>query len=138
MDAALNYDRHPMLHKNLREFCINLFKIAADSLEHYQTLKQKRGLIDFVDQEQLVLSALDNRNVTDVLRDELDLLLVDEFQDTSPIQLALFLKLAELAKEAVFVGDVKQAIYGFRGSDPELMKAVFRRSAETGRGHGYS
>ena len=132
VDAALNYDRHPMLHKNLREFCINLFKIAADSLEHYQTLKQKRGLIDFVDQEQLVLSALDNRDVTDVLRDELDLLLVDEFQDTSPIQLALFLKLAELAKEAVFVGDVKQAIYGFRGSDPELMKAVLEEVQKQG------
>ena len=62
----------------------------------------------------------------ETLRDELDLLMVDEFQDTSPIQLALFLKLARLAKHVVWVGDVKQAIYGFRGGDTVFMQAVVR------------
>ena len=47
-------------------------------------------------------------------------------------RLALFLKLAEVAKEAVFVGDVKQAIYGFRGSDPELMQAVLKEVQKHG------
>ena len=52
-------------------------------------------------------------------------IMVDEFQDTSPIQLALFLKLNEFSqKGSVWVGDPKQAIYGFRGTDPELMEAV--------------
>ncbi|MHB8709856.1 MAG: UvrD-helicase domain-containing protein, partial [Desulfuromonadales bacterium] len=41
-----------------------------------------------------------------------------------PLQLAVFLKLMALANKSVWVGDVKQAIYGFRGCDPELMKAV--------------
>lgn len=50
--------------------------------------------------------------------------MVDEFQDTSPIQLALFIKLAQFAKEVYWVGDIKQAIYGFRGSDTDLMKAI--------------
>jgi hypothetical protein len=49
--------------------------------------------------------------------DEIDLLVVDEFQDTSPIQLALFSRLAECAKRVVWVGDVKQSIYGFQGAD---------------------
>ncbi len=57
------------------------------------------------------------------LQDEIELLMVDEFQDTSPIQLAIFLKLADFASEKVWVGDPKQAIYGFRGTDPELMNA---------------
>ena len=43
---------------------------------------------------------------------DLDLVLVDEFQDTSPI-LAIFLRLA-IAKRSVWVGDQKQAIFGFR------------------------
>ena len=98
----------------------------------YQEFKKKRGLIDFVDQEQLLLKALDLPDVSNVLQEELDLLLVDEFQDTSPIQLALFLKLAEAATETVFVGDVKQAIYGFRGSDPELMQAVLKTVEKEG------
>jgi ATP-dependent exoDNAse (exonuclease V) beta subunit len=75
---------------------------------------------------------LSRPDIFQTLAEELDLLLVDEFQDTSPIQLALFLKLAEAAKEAVFVGDVKQAIYGFRGSDPELMQAVLREVQANG------
>ncbi len=124
--ATLQYDRHPGLHADIRHFCETVFRLSADSLKQYQDFKRKRGLIDFVDQEQLMLNALDHPEVFQTLKEELDLLLVDEFQDTSPIQLALFLKMAEAATEVVFVGDVKQAIYGFRGSDPELMLTVLR------------
>jgi ATP-dependent exoDNAse (exonuclease V) beta subunit len=126
------YDRHPQLHQDIRQFCENIFKLAAVSLDKYQSLKRKRGLIDFVDQEQLMLNALNRPEVFQIMREELDLLLVDEFQDTSPIQLALFLKLAEAAKEAVFVGDVKQSIYGFRDSDPKLMQAVLHEVQKQG------
>ena len=71
--------------------------------------------------EQLTLHALDQEPVRERLHDEVELLLVDEFQDTNPMQLALFLKLAALADRAIFVGDVKQAIYEFRGCDPALV-----------------
>jgi ATP-dependent exoDNAse (exonuclease V) beta subunit len=130
--AALRYDAHPELHADIRTFTETLFRLAAGSLRQYQEMKTKRGLIDFVDQEQLMLKAMDNETVRGALGEELDLLMVDEFQDTSPIQLAFFLKLAGCAKEAVFVGDVKQAIYGFRGSDPELMQAVLREVDRSG------
>ena len=89
-----------------------------------RTAKRQLGAIDFTDQERLLLDLLDDPGVAQTLSEELDLLMVDEFQDTSPIQLALFLKLAALATEVVWVGDVKQAIYGFRGSDTALMQAV--------------
>ena len=88
--------------------------------------------MDFVDQEHLLLRTLDHPEVRAALAEELDLLLVDEFQDTSPIQLALFLKLADLAREVFWVGDVKQAIYGFRGSDTALMEAVLRELPRIG------
>jgi ATP-dependent helicase/nuclease subunit A len=130
--AASQYDRHPQLQEDIREYCGNIFRLAAGSLKQYQDMKKKRGMIDFVDQEQFMLKALDRPDVRAILSEELDLLLVDEFQDTSPIQLALFLKLAEAAREAVFVGDIKQAIYGFRGSDPELMLAVQREIERRG------
>jgi ATP-dependent exoDNAse (exonuclease V) beta subunit len=67
-----------------------------------------------------------------VLAGEVDLLVVDEFQDTSPIQLALFLELARRAKEVVWVGDVKQAIYGFRGTDPVLIDTVVHELRRNG------
>ena len=68
----------------------------------------------------------------ETLQEELQLLMVDEFQDTSPIQLALFLKLSQLAEQVIWVGDIKQSIYGFRGSDPMLMSAVVNRVTEEG------
>ncbi len=64
------------------------------------------------------------------MRGQIDLVLVDEFQDTSPIQLAIFLRLAELAVESVWVGDPKQAIFGFRGTDPKLMDAAIGTTSE--------
>ena len=56
--------------------------------------------------------------------------LIDEFQDTSPLQWAVFLPLVEEAVAGAgslfFVGDVKQAIYGWRGGD----YALFHRACE--------
>ena len=102
-----------------------LFEFAARTLTLYQERKGERGLLDFVDLEQFTLELLPQPAVAEVIREEFDLLVVDEFQDTNPIQLALFIGLAALVKRgAVWVGDVKQAIYGFRGSDPALMDAV--------------
>ena len=119
--AAGRYHGHPAFHRDLRDFLQGIYQIAAAALARFQALKTEHGLIDFADMEQLVLHALDQPAVQERLREELDLLLVDEFQDTNPMQLALFLKLAKLAGRAVFVGDAKQAIYEFRGCDPALV-----------------
>jgi ATP-dependent helicase/nuclease subunit A len=123
--AAQYYEKHPRLRADIEQYTQLLFEFAARALTLYQERKGKRGLLDFVDLEQLTLDLLQLPMVTDVIREEFDLLVVDEFQDTNPIQLSLFIRLASLVKYgAVWVGDVKQAIYGFRGSDPTLMDAV--------------
>lgn len=119
--VAARYGSHPAFHGDLRGYTEGLFDIAADTLERFQDAKRERGLIDFNDMEQLVLQALDEGTVRERLDEEIQLVLVDEFQDTNPMQLALFLKFAALADKAIFVGDVKQAIYEFRGCDPTLV-----------------
>ena len=132
MDLAADYEKHPQLHKDIRFFAERAFEIAADSLEAYQLIKTNKGLIDFVDQEQRLYQLIDNPAVASILQEELQLLMVDEFQDTSPIQLALFLKLSTLADKVIWVGDIKQSIYGFRGADPTLMAAVVDRVVADG------
>lgn len=117
---------HPDLHSDLRAYLVKQFDLAARVLEVYNQIKLERGVIDFTDQERLLLKLMDNPFVAETLQDELDLLMVDEFQDTSPIQLALFLRLTRFAKQVYWVGDIKQAIYGFRGSDTELMESILR------------
>ena len=123
---------HCGLHADLRRYLKLMFDLAAKALANYQAIKQELGALDFADQEHQLLSLLDHPNVAAVLEEELDLLMVDEFQDTSPIQLALFLKLARFAKKVYWVGDIKQAIYGFRGSDTELMQAILKALPDLG------
>lgn len=123
---------HRGLHADVRRYLTLMLDLAAKALANYQAIKQELGALDFADQEHQLLGLLDQPEVAAVLDDELDLLMVDEFQDTSPIQLALFLKLARFAKKVYWVGDIKQAIYGFRGSDTELMHAILRELPDLG------
>jgi ATP-dependent helicase/nuclease subunit A len=129
--AAARHLAHPALREQMHALIEHLFSIAAESLSAYQEYKRDRAVIDFIDQETLALEALQRADVRDALAGQLDLVLIDEFQDTSPIQLAVFLALASLAKESIWVGDPKQAIYGFRGTDPGLMDSAIESMSST-------
>ncbi|MDX1939089.1 MAG: UvrD-helicase domain-containing protein, partial [Saprospiraceae bacterium] len=127
-DFAAKHDTIPSFHYNIQDFIYTLFDISIEALREYDAYKKRRGLIDYTDMEVLVKRLLENEDVQEVLSEELDLLMVDEFQDTSPIQLEIFLKLSKLAKYSVWVGDPKQSIYGFRGAEPRLMQAIIDKS----------
>jgi ATP-dependent exoDNAse (exonuclease V) beta subunit len=121
-DNVLN---HPGFQDDVRQIIEGTFDCAIGALEDYESYKQEHGLMDFTDQETHILDmARNNEPFKASISDRIDMLMVDEFQDTSPIQLALFLALNELAGKSVWVGDPKQAIYGFRGTDPQLMDEV--------------
>jgi ATP-dependent exoDNAse (exonuclease V) beta subunit len=125
VDAATAHEHHPAFHADVRAYLTLVFDLAASTLATYEAAKREAGAQDFTDQEMLFLRALhESETVRAALGEELDLVLVDEFQDTSPIQLAVFVELAKLAKRSVWVGDPKQAIYGFRGTDSRLIAAV--------------
>ena len=109
---------------DIRDFIFTIFDIAAEAISEFDRFKKQRALIDYTDMEVLVRGLLEDPSVIAVLKDELDLLMVDEFQDTSPIQLDVFLKLSKIAKHSIWVGDPKQSIYGFRGAEPRLMQAI--------------
>jgi len=110
--------------RDLLELQGMLFELAASALDAFSQAKTAAGLIDFGDMLALGARVLREPTVAEALRGELDLVLVDEFQDCSPMQLEFILRLGALAKESVWVGDRKQAIFGFQGSDPELMSAA--------------
>lgn len=125
--AASRHESHPRLRRDLGQYIERVFAVAGRTLEVYRRIKEQRAFLDFADLEQRTLMLLrDNPEVRRSFGEECGLLVVDEFQDTSPIQLALFLELAGSVAETVWVGDVKQAIYGFRASDPQLVGAVVR------------
>jgi len=123
---------HPRFHSELRELTVALFEAASTGLAAYQTWKSQRRVVDYVDMLDRTLELLDHPHVREELRERLALIVVDEFQDTSPIQLALFMKLHGLAGRSVWVGDRKQCIFEYAGADPQLMDAVTKLVATSG------
>lgn len=134
MNMGLNVLKCPEFQQELTGFIAKVMLAVQKAMDTFAEIKHTRGLIDFVDQENLALAAMNNPRVQEQLREEVRYLIIDEFQDTSPLQLALFAKLSELVDDVLMVGDAKQAIYGFRGSDPKLTLDVLQY-VQNGGGH---
>ena len=128
VEFALSHLGHPGFQQDIQDFIYHIFDIGIEALREYDRYKKERGLIDYTDMEVLIKRLLDHPQVKEVLKQELDLLLVDEFQDTSPIQLEIFLRLSQFANHSIWVGDPKQSIYGFRGAEPRLMQAIVEQT----------
>ncbi|AHD02649.1 double-strand break repair helicase AddA [Leisingera methylohalidivorans] len=131
----------------------DLHRFAAAFLPEYERRKQLRGWLDFDD---LILKARQLLNDPGVaawvlyrLDGGIDHILVDEAQDTSPVQWDVIEKLAQeftagegarsdVERTIFVVGDKKQSIYSFQGADPDAfdrMQLEFgNRLSETGAG----
>ena len=108
---------------NLREYARIIFRLANRWQKDYRQYKDKHHLIDFNDMEEMFFDLLGKEEVQQDIKSRYTHLFVDEFQDSNPMQVRIFQRLSSLLT-TVYVGDKKQAIYGFRGSDTELTAAV--------------
>lgn len=113
----------------LKPFVESIFNVAKEWRKDFVNYKKINRIISYNDMEQLFLHLLENESeVRDYISNHYRLILVDEFQDSNPIQLKIFNQLSELIAvnngHSVWVGDPKQAIYGFRGADTELVNSV--------------
>lgn len=124
----------PELHEDVNRLAQLLGEQVIELEARYRAYKLERGLVDFTDLETLLLELLESDELLELLRQDFDLVLVDEFQDTNPLQLAIFERLRALSPRTRWVGDPKQAIYGFRNTDPALVGAVWDNVPEPSRG----
>ncbi|MCO6042674.1 UvrD-helicase domain-containing protein [Aeoliella sp. ICT_H6.2] len=124
---------NPELHVDVKSLAAQLGAKTIELGERYLRYKQERGLVDFTDLEVLLLDLLENEQLAASLQSDYDLVLVDEFQDTNPLQLAIFQRLREVTPRSRWVGDPKQAIYGFRHADPALVNTVWDSAEDSKR-----
>ena len=110
-----------------------LFEIAKKWKDGFNEFKAKRHIIDYNDMERLFLKLLDKPQVEAEIKGAYKLMMVDEFQDSSPIQLKIFNKLSDLMEQSYWVGDPKQSIYGFRGADVELVNEITKQFIDEDR-----
>ena len=117
--------------KLLTDVIDKLFNIAKKWKEGFHAFKKARHIIDYNDMERLFLDLLKKPEVAAEIQGNYKLMMVDEFQDSSPIQLEIFKLLSDLMEQSYWVGDPKQSIYGFRGADVELVKETTQLFSET-------
>ncbi len=101
--------------------------------EAIDSVKMRRGEIDLGEASKRLASSLRKEQVPEIyfsLGERIHHYLIDEFQDTNPIQWATLRPLVEesLGKEGslFIVGDTKQAIYTFRGGDWRIMARMMK------------
>lgn len=92
-------------------------------LEQYEKERKKAGVYDFDDMIYECYKALrSNKDMREYWQGRFRHILMDEFQDISPMQYEVVRLLAAKAVNVFAVGDDDQSIYGFRGSKPACLK----------------
>lgn len=87
------------------------------SYEKYINLLEEENKIDFANLQLKFYKLINNKKeVLGELRERFEYLLIDEYQDTSPLQDIIFRMLAPPQDNIFVVGDLNQSIYGFRGA----------------------
>ncbi|MBW0365850.1 UvrD-helicase domain-containing protein [Ensifer adhaerens] len=123
--AADELRHHPGPLKDAEIHFTALVHGAQEIMAAYEAEKRSRGLMDYADmivETEALLCA--RPDILNAVLGEIDCVVIDEFQDTNPVQFAMLWRLAALAPRALIVGDRKQAIMGFQGADPRLSEAL--------------
>jgi ATP-dependent helicase/nuclease subunit A len=129
----------------------DLLTLASGIVERYERLKRERGLYDFVDliarTQKLLTQSRAAPWVLYKLDGGIDHMLVDEAQDTSPVQWSIVKAMTEeffsgegarahVERTLFVVGDRKQSIYSFQGADPDSFDAARRHFKRTVKNAG--
>lgn len=111
-----------------------LFTAGSAYLDIYQALKAAQRVVDFADLEWQAYRLLTDSESAAYLQSRLDArykhILLDEFQDTNPLQWSIVRAWldaygSDAAQPSVFiVGDPKQSIYRFRRAEPRVFIAA--------------
>lgn len=115
-----------------------LLRLAIQVVQAYEERKRQENGLDFTDLQlraRALLLAPANEEMLLRLRRNLRLLLVDECQDTDPVQVDILRALAGSpdTNKLFIVGDYKQSIYRFRGADPAVFVQLRGETPATGR-----
>lgn len=121
-----------------------LAEIVLRFHDEFSAYKKNKNSVDFSDLEHMALSLLYNDDGTqsDIAKaymERFQEIYVDEYQDCNSVQEAIFSSVSREntgAPNMFMVGDMKQSIYRFRGSEPTLFKDKADRYLSYGSGDG--
>jgi ATP-dependent helicase/nuclease subunit A len=112
-------------------------RVAAEAMSAYRDLKRQHSVVDFQDLLVRARDLLrDHPEVRARLQERYRFLLIDELQDTDPVQMDVVQHLCGggLTEGKLFaVGDHSQSVYRFRGADVHLFRRLRESMAHEGR-----
>lgn len=115
-----------------REHRAALCRLLISVEDEFRRRKRLLSGLDFADLEEHALSLLESSGaIREELKGRFKAVLMDEVQDTNPIQWRIIGQLRTTGRFFA-VGDANQAIYAFRDADPELFAAYEREVLDAG------
>lgn len=117
--------------KECRPMAEELTSLVEKFSDQFEEKKRSKNLIDFSDMEQYAMKILAKKTedgfvpseVAEEYQEQFDEIMIDEYQDSNLIQETILTSVSRISKgeyNIFMVGDVKQSIYRFRLSRPEL------------------
>lgn len=127
LEGALYADSATLLHEmaETEPAMSALLELALDFDREYARAKSRAGLVDYSDLEHMTARLLTDENgepteLAERISRRYTEIMVDEYQDVSRVQDAIFRAVSRGGKNLFMVGDVKQSIYRFRLADPGI------------------
>ena len=107
-----------------KETVFTILDIVKKYLSEVEQYKQDNNIYTFSDISRLSIKILkENESIRNELRESFKEIMIDEYQDTNDVQ-DIFISM--IANDNVYmVGDIKQSIYRFRGSNPNIFKEKY-------------
>lgn len=121
--------KNSALFENTEIFC----EAVKNYSRNFAEIKREENVLDFADLEHFALKILKDPEANEKIKNKYKYIFVDEYQDINDVQNEI---LDLLWRNNTFaVGDLKQSIYGFRGSSPEVF--IKKQNELTERKSGY-
>ncbi|WP_255294063.1 UvrD-helicase domain-containing protein [Bacillus toyonensis] len=132
ISAARNkLDPSTFFHEDMEEVGLkpdNLMPV----INYYAKKRELYKVMDFEDLQELLYKyacnpETRNLNVTNIVANRYDRIIIDEFQDVSEIQYEIFKVYAQGCSSVTVIGDDDQSIYSWRGSNIDIITKFFAR-----------
>lgn len=129
-DKLLSYGNYGTINdiKNdiysTKDTALTILDIIKEFLLEIEKYKKENDIYTFNDISKLSIKILkENENIREELKSSFKEIMIDEYQDTNDVQETFIGMISN--NNVYMVGDIKQSIYRFRGSNPEIFKEKY-------------
>ena len=129
-DKLLSYGNYGTINdiKNdiysTKDTVLTILDIIKEFLLEIEKYKKENDIYTFNDISKLSIKILkENENIREELKSSFKEIMIDEYQDTNDVQETFIGMISN--NNVYMVGDIKQSIYRFRGSNPEIFKEKY-------------